>query len=525
MLDFGVEWGGGQRQQIQDRKLRADMSDTEKLIELAKGRFEDFSRADEILFAALAAGEQADYREGGDKDKIENAGSWTDRRIIKANRIEWLCSDRQAKGLVTDRGIRVEGAKIRGEVDLSFAEIPFPLGFLRCVFTEKIIIQHSRIKFLNLGGSHTGSIWAGGVKVEGGVYLRNGFKAKGEVNFLIAIIGGDFDCTRGEFINKDGKAISAGRMDIKGDVCLRDGFKAKGEVRFLGAIIGGNFSCIKGEFINGDDRAISADGIKIGGHAYLREGFRAEGLISFVSAKVGGSFVWTGVNLDKKTKLDLRDAKIGVLWDDVKNWPKKGNLFLDGFVYDSIGDYASKDAKSRIEWLNRQGEERFRPGPYEQLAKVLNKMGHSEDAKKILIEKEKKITRLSGFGWWRRFWRGVLGVTIGYGYRPWRALWFIAAIIFIGTMVFWSGYKAGVIVPVEKEAYVSKQGGQLREGYPKFSALVYSIDMFVPLVDLRMEKYWCVCGGFTRGYMWFHIGFGWILTTLLVVGLTGLVRK
>ena len=28
-----------------------------------------------------------------------------------------------------------------------------------------------------------------------------------------------------------------------------------------------------------------------------------------------------------------------------------------------------------------------------------------------------------------------------------------------------------------------------------------------------------------RGYLWFHIGCGWLLTTLLVVGLTGLVRK
>jgi len=32
------------------------MSDAEKLIELAKERFKDFGEADEILFAAVAAG-------------------------------------------------------------------------------------------------------------------------------------------------------------------------------------------------------------------------------------------------------------------------------------------------------------------------------------------------------------------------------------------------------------------------------------------------------------------------------------
>ncbi len=647
------------------------MSDKEKLIELAKERFEDFGEADEILFAAVAAGKCADYTEGGDEDKIENADSWTDRRIIKASRIEWLCRDKQVKELVTDKGIQVIGAKIGGVVDLSSAEISFPLTFYECVFKEKIDLMHSTIMALGLDGSFIRSIKADGVRVERYVFLRNGFRAEGEICFLGAVIGGNLDCINGKFINKDGRAISADKIDVKGNVFLRDGFRAEGEVCFLGTVIGGAFECENGEFINEKGRAISADGMDINGNVFLRNGFKAEGevrflratiggdfdckngkfineddkaisadgigvkggvflsdgfrvngevrfpratiggdfdcengefvnkdgiaifadgmdikgnvflrngfkaegeacfvgaviggnfeceksefinkegdaisaygmdvkgsvflrngfkaegKVSFVGAIVGGYFIWTDVNLTEKTKLDLRNAKAGVLWDEEKSWPEKGKLFLDGFSYENIRDDAPKDANSRIEWLNRQGKEQFRPGPYEQLAKVLNKIGHSEDAKKILIEKEKKITRLSCFGW-RRFWRGVLGVTIGYGYRPWQALWFIVAIIFIGTMVFWSGYKAGVIVPVEKEAYASEEGGQLQEVDPKFNAFVYSIDMFVPLVDLRMEKYWCVCGGFTRGYMWFHIGFGWILTTLLVVGLTGLVRK
>ncbi len=548
------------------------MSDAEKLIKLAKEKFEDFGEADGILFAAVADGKLADYAEGGDKDKIENAGSWGERRIIKASRIEWLCRDKNAKELVTDKGTQVTGAKIEGTVDLSFAEISFPLVFRRCVFIEEINIQHSRIKFLNLGGSHTGTIWADGVKVEGSVFLRDGFKAKGEVRFCRSVIGGGFDCENGKFINKDGsaisadgmnvkssvflnngfkakgevrfrgatiggyfvcengefinedgKAISADGMDIKGNVFLNKGFKAKGEVCFRGATIGGGFDCEKGEFINKEGDAISADGIKIKGHAYLRDRFKAEGIISFTNAKFGGGLVWTGVNLTEETILDLRNAKAGVLWDDEKSWPKKkGNLFLDGFVYEHIDDNAPKDARSRIEWLDRQGEEQFRPGPYEQLAKVLNKMGRSEDAKKILIEKEKKITRQSGFGWLRRFGRGILGVTIGYGYRPWRALWFIGAFILIGFIVFGSGYKAGVIVPAEREAYVFGQGGQLREGYPKFNTFVYSIEMFVPVVDLRMAKYWLpdanksemlsfrkcsfrIRGDFIRWYMWGHI--------------------
>jgi sRNA-binding regulator protein Hfq len=844
----------------------------DKLIKMAEKRFGKLTEADKILFAAVANGNWANYSEGEDKDKPEDANSWPERRTINANRIEWLCSDRQAKELVTDKGISVIGARIVGAVDLSFREIPFPLFFYRCVFNENIYLMDSKMTFLFLNGSHTSSIqadgvriegsvvlgdgfkaegtvsfqgaaiggnfyckngefinkggfaiiadgmdvkgyvvlrdgfkangevrfsgatigrnfdcnngkfsneggnaiFAGGIDVKGTVFLKNGFKANGEVCFQGAVIDGsldcekgefinekgyaieadginvkgsvfltdgfksngevcfqgvvidgsldcdkgefinekgyaieadginvkgsvfltdgfkangevrfpgaaigrDFDCNNGEFINKGGRAISANRMDVKGSVFLIDGFKANGEVRFPGATIGGNFECENGEFINEGGVAIYADGIDVKGcvfltdgfkangevcfrgaaiggnfgcnggnfinekryaifademnvkgsvflrdgfksngevrfplaaiggdfdcnnggfinedgkaifaermdvkgnvflrngfktngevsfqgaaigrnfdcengafinkggtaisvkgmdvkgNVYLRNGFKAEGLVSLMGATIGGYFVWSNVNLTEKTILDLRNAKTGVLWDDSNSWPKKNNLFLDGFVYENIGDESPKDARSRIEWLNRQGEKRFRPGPYEQLAKVLEKSGHNKDAIMVRIEKEEKITKLGGFGLWGRFWGDVLWVTIGYGYRPWRALYSIGLFILIGFIVFRSGHKAGVIVQADKEAY-------------KFNALIYSIDMFVPVLDLCMKKYWMpdanrsgtlklnkrsftIRGSFIRGYMWFHIGAGWILTTLLIVGLTGLVKK
>ena len=65
---------------------------------------------------------------------------------------------------------------------------------------------------------------------------------------------------------------------------------------------------------------------------------------------------------------------------------------------------------------------------------------------------------------------------------------------------------------------------------------MYSVDTFVPLIDLHQSKYWLPnakrgnkllglhIGGLLRLYLWIHIVMGWALTTLLVVGLTGLVR-
>jgi hypothetical protein len=76
--------------------------------------------------------------------------------------------------------------------------------------------------------------------------------------------------------------------------------------------------------------------------------------------------------------------------------------------------------------------------------------------------------------------------------------------------------------------------------YPKFQAFVHSLDTLLPIVDLKQKGYrlpnanqaenlirgisfrW---GGLLRIYLWVHILFGWILTTLWVAGFTGIVRR
>ncbi|MFH1371416.1 MAG: hypothetical protein ABII09_09060 [Planctomycetota bacterium] len=698
-------------QEPQDKQPSYSSDDRNILIKMAEKKFGKLTEADKILFSAVADGNWADYREGGDKDKIENANNWGERRIINANRFEWLCRDKQAKELVTDRGIMVTGAKIEGPVNLIFAEIPFPLIFGRCVIPDKIILNSSRIKFLFLAGSRTGSIQADGVNIEGDVYLSDGFKADGEVRFIGAEISGDFVCKNGEFINKGrmaitadrmnvkgsvflgdgfnahgmvcfrgatigntfdcgdgefvnedgtaivadrinvkgsvflgdgfkadgevrfqgaeigggfisengefnnkggtaisadginvkggvflingfkadgevrfleaeidgqfacengmfinkgGKAISADGMNVKGGVFLRKDFKSEGEVRFLGAAISGNFDCGNGDFNNTGNIAIFADGMDIKGSVFLKKGFKANGEICFIGVAIGGNFecdrsefvdkdgtairaermnvkgsvflrddfnvegrvsligttisgrfTWSDINRPEKATLDLRNATVGVLCDDEKSWPERGNLFLDGFVYENIGDDAPKDAKHRIDWLNRQGEERFRPGSFEQLAKVLEKMGYNEDAIKIRIEKEKTITRQGGFNLVTKIWRFILEIFIGYGYQLWKA-WIAAIfIIFVGSVVFKLGHKK--IVQTDKEPY------------HRFNSFIYSLEKFVPVVNLSMAQYWIPdtnkrWGRFVRGYLWFHICAGWIITTLLIVGLTGLIK-
>ena len=58
----------------------------------------------------------------------------------------------------------------------------------------------------------------------------------------------------------------------------------------------------------------------------------------------------------------------------------------------------------------------------------------------------------------------------------------------------------------------------------RFNALVYSLDVLLPLLNLRQEETWHPRAGVLRGYLWCHKVGGWALTTMFVIGFTGLVR-
>jgi sRNA-binding regulator protein Hfq len=420
---------------------------------------------------------------------------------------------------------------------------------------------------------------ASGIDVKSGVYLRNGFNAEGEVSLVSATIGGDLDCEGGQFINPNdpnGYALNANRANIMSSVYLSEGFKAEGEVNLTSAKIGGNLECDNGKFI--DPNALNAYSINIGGNIFLRNCFKAKGGVNLVGATIDGDldcskgqfinpngdalvivnsnimgsvymlndfkaeggvvlggttinrqFIWEDVNSPEKTTLNLKSATIGTLWDNPNSWPDKGRLLLHGLVYKEIYDNAPRDAERRIDWLRRQPD--FRPQPYEQLAEVLRKSGQDDDAKKVLIAKNKDKVRRTRLTCSEIPWYHIFGPIIGFGYGPCRAFWIVILIILLGWLLFRAYHETFM-----------KKTKEAEELSVKFHPLVYSFDVFVPLVDLHQAKYFMpkenntseesrsnkskltMKGKYLRYYLWFEIVAGWILTTLLLASLSGLIH-
>ena len=179
-------------------------------------------------------------------------------------------------------------------------------------------------------------------------------------------------------------------------------------------------------------------------------------------------------------------------------------------------------------------------------------MGHDQDANRLVMEMGRLHRPHLSPG--AQVWDWVKDWLLGYGHNPTGLVITILAILSIGWGIFQGGYTNGAILPSEGPVYVQesyqicKDRETLRgmlpsqrlehcleELYPEymaFNAFVFSLDVFVPLVDLHQESAWeprYVQGTWAKGYgvrvwYWVQIALGWILTTLAVVALTGAVK-
>jgi len=272
---------------------------TGKLEQLARARFGETLTPSELklIRAAPNAPPKSYWAQCGpnlndedpNNDPSKADKEWGTEREIRAEVIRWLCVDEKAKHEVDPKGIWVYGAKVTGKLDLSSVIVPFPIVLRHCRLLQDARLFNSQLPLLSLEGSWVRVISADRLDVEGDVFLRNGFRAEGELRLLGAQIGGNLDCSSGKFINFPGDALSADGMNVDGNVLLRDGFHAEGAVRLPGAQIGGNLECDGGTFVNPPGRALFADRIHVHGDVSLSDGFRAEGEVRLPEAQIGGN--------------------------------------------------------------------------------------------------------------------------------------------------------------------------------------------------------------------------------------------
>src|SRR6267143_827242 len=129
----------------------------QNLVELAKKRFapRNLTNAEIELFRAAQIGRTAsalihDAEDNAPEDDPKNCSTWPAERVVRAECLEWLLTDKEASACVKYNGVEMRGMRVDGNLDLSDAEIVFPLFALKCAFTGNFYFKRARMKGLYL---------------------------------------------------------------------------------------------------------------------------------------------------------------------------------------------------------------------------------------------------------------------------------------------------------------------------------------------------------------------------------------
>ncbi len=457
-----------------------------------------------------------------------------------------------------------------------------------------------------------------GLETTGDVFLGNGFTAAGTVRLVGATIGGDLACRGGRFndtgvsIDCQG-ALVCGQGFFDSDSNMGD-FFAFGTIDLTDAKFEKSL-LFQEAILSCTEEAIIASGLKVGAELSF-SGAQIAGPISITSAtidgdvttngtsferglaiersKIGGILFWRNLKHFSGT-LSLDQSTAGALSFEPKSWAKPHRIELDGFTYERF--HNMPETCDAAYWVDRfLGQKRitvyyelapettgdgapaagpaadpvFRPHAHGQLAKVLAAMGHEEEARAVNIDKRRRLAASASQRFWKNWrstseqasffegltllWTKIVGLTIDHGYRPGKAVVWMAGIWVVCTLlVFVPARHAGIMTPTDplvfKEAYQGVipehckndwNAENCREAtyseYSEFYAPVYSLDILLPIIDFRQQEDWAPrvvkpdgtrdwFGWTVRFIEWVETFLGWILSLLLVSGVTGIIRR
>ena len=311
-------------------------------------------------------------------------------------------------------------------------------------------------------------------RIEGTLFLQEA-KTLGELDLRSITVGERLRLQRARLRNPARTACRLSRAQVTSDMFC-DEMTADGGLRLGGAVIGGALTLLGVTLAHAPGQAVDAANLRV------RE------LILKPDGPVDG-------------EVDLRHASVGMLRDDPATWPAR--LRLDGLTYEVLEPLLP--AGRRLQWLARDANG-YQPQPYEQLAAHYSALGQAAQGRDVLYARE-RIQR-QGKGPVVRAWSALQDVTVGYGYRPRRALGWLAVLLAAGSVVF-SAAPPAVL-----------QAGNA----PHFNGIVYTLDLLLPVVNLG-QKYAFNPGGAEQWLSYFLIVAGWTLATTVAAGAARVLQR
>jgi hypothetical protein len=453
-----------------------------------------------------------------------------------------------------------DGFTARGDLRLPGAHVTAGLDFYGAEVIGRLVLFGAHVRAdLVLDGAtlsnESGRALSGDrLRVDGDMHFGNDFTARGELRLFGARVGGALVFDGATLSNESGRALLADRITVADDMFCRYGFTAHGKLGLLGATVGGGLSLDGAEVSGGlvlygahvtadlsvegatltnqSGPALSAGRLRVDGNMFCRDGFTSHGEVHLAGAEVGGSLTLNGATLVNHdgTALDLSEATVsrglrlrlatppdglvelthmraGALYDSERTWP--ASLKLQGFRYDYVEADTEIGVSGRLQWLERDPSG-YLPQPYEQLRAFYRRSGNDAAARQVAIARQRR--RRAQLPLTGKVWNSFLHWTVGYGYRTWQAALWLIFLVAISAPIFADAHPDD-ITPARRLSEI-----------PPFEPVVYTLDVLVPVVSLGQRGAWIP----HAAAQWCSVALtiaGWALTTAVVAGLSGVLRR
>ncbi|MFI1766904.1 oxidoreductase [Streptomyces sp. NPDC020800] len=474
---------------------------------------------------------------------------WGPERSVRARIICWLLLDGPPALPGRVSSLKLVGVRVTGTLDLAGGTVTPYMEMRGCRFDREILLPEARFTTVRLVDCAVPRLEAARVHTEGDLHLPR-CRFQNGVRLTDAHIGTDLLLNQAiVYRDRSGRSIAADGMTVGQDL-QAELLESHGELSLRSAKIGVSLSLRGARLANPYARlALNAPQLTVERTLYLTPAGVGNPLLSGTTPARGTRIqrfeCQGGIRLDdgrfgdaidlERARFDLTDdqvlslrrvqtpelrflgdapqrgqvllsgARMVNLVDRADSWPGPGRLHMGGFTYENLVPRGPFPLTRRLGWVAAATAE-YNPEPYERLAAVLRAAGEDEDAREVLLAKQRRRRETLPLA--AKFWGYVQDLTVAYGYRPGRAAVWMAVLWATGTLAF------------SHAAHPPVNPG----GHPSFSPALFTLDLLLPVIDLGQASQWQLRGG----WQWLSAAMvilGWILATTVAAGATRLLRR
>lgn len=399
-------------------------------------------------------------------------------------------------------GIRIRSGTVRSPLGLARVHVIHDVELLDFTFEHDVVLHSSVFdKGLSMAGStFEGSADLNRVTIGGTVDLHEStFLPAEEAQFSFASINGNFQAD-GATLPKLG--MFGARID---GIALFRNVRFQRPPSFVLSVFNGTLDMTDSTF-SADEHASSAlfNGASVGETAhFVRAIFESGASFDFLDVKLN----LRASQAEFRSKAVFDASRVGgtVFFDNTRF---DGLLSLNDMTYGLINAGDSSDSIKNIMDVINHAE--FSRQVYSTLENTMLDRGEVSQANSIFVSQRRRERdeSLSGIALIGSY---LLDFFVLYGLSPQRTLYWSLGIVLIGIALFW------------RAAWMKGKDKEL--GY---NPIWYSVDLFMPVVNLQMADAWrpndesTRMAAFRRFWMRIQTLTGWILIPIGLLALTGI---